>query len=40
MHIVVISDDGADTMLQSDEKAIGRKTCRTALDKARRWDAR
>ncbi|MBI2920036.1 MAG: VWA domain-containing protein [Planctomycetes bacterium] len=36
VHIVVISDDGVDTMLQSDEKAItGEKTCRTALEKAR-----
>ena len=35
-HIVVISDDGVDTMLQSDEKAIpGAKLCKEALEQAR-----
>jgi hypothetical protein len=35
-HIVVISDDGADTMLQQDEKLeAGEKICRRALEQAR-----
>ncbi|HEV8269607.1 MAG TPA: VWA domain-containing protein, partial [Thermoanaerobaculia bacterium] len=35
-HVVVISDDGADTMLQRDEKAIpGETVCARALEKAR-----